>query len=58
MLTTLQVAQQLGVDPSTVRRWVADGRLVAMQPGRSYRVRQGDVDELLRLSRTSQPLTA
>lgn len=56
-LTTAQVAEQLQVDESTIRRWIVDGRLPATRPGRGYRVNPDDLDELLQLSTASQPLT-
>ena len=37
-LTTAQVAQRLGVDPSTVRRWCESGRLEAIKPGHDWLV--------------------
>lgn len=46
------------VDPATVRRWIADGRLPALRVGRTYRVEADQLDALMQHSRTSQPLTA
>lgn len=56
-LTTSQVAEQLQVDESTIRRWIVDGRLPATRPGRGYRVNPDDLAELLELSSASAPLT-
>jgi len=49
MLTTEEVAWALRVDPSTVRRWIAQGKLRASRlPGRGFlRVSQAEVDRLL-----------
>lgn len=57
LLTTVAAAARLGVDPSTVRRWIEDGRLPAVKPGRDYRIDPADLDELLRMSSVSRPLT-
>ena len=37
-LTTAQVAQRLGVDSSTVRRWILTGALEAVKPGHDWLV--------------------
>ena len=61
LLTTDAVARRLKVDPSTVRRWIDDGRLPAVKPGRHYRIDPADLDDFLAVSstsrRVSQPLT-
>ena len=45
MLSTTDVAKQLGVDPSTVRRWIYSGKLVASQlGGHSWMVQEGDLE--------------
>lgn len=51
LLTTAQVAARLAVDPSTVRRWIEDGRLPATKPGGQHRIDPADLDELLHVSR-------
>ena len=50
LMTTRQVAEAARVDTSTVRRWVAAGRLrpVVMTPGGYMRFDQQDVDALLK----------
>ncbi len=52
LLTINEVARRLRVDPTTVRRWIRDGTLEAIElPGsekrKKYRVRQQTVDEIL-----------
>lgn len=47
MLTAEEVAAELGVDPSSVRRWIAAGELPATRlPGLRprYRVKRADVE--------------
>lgn len=47
-VTTAAVAKRFAVDPATVRRWAADGRLPAVvTPGGHYRFRMEDVEALL-----------
>jgi excisionase family DNA binding protein len=39
LLRPRDLAEQIDVDPSTVRRWLADGRLPAVRtPGGRYRI--------------------
>jgi excisionase family DNA binding protein len=48
-LTLPEVSAELRVHPSTVRLWVANGRLAAVRAGgRKWRVRRSEVDRLLR----------
>lgn len=48
VITTSQVARHYGVDNSTVRRWVADGKLTPAlrTPGGHYRFLSSDLDGL------------
>jgi excisionase family DNA binding protein len=48
-MTSQEVAQQLRVHPATLRRWVAQGKLQAVDlPGsRSRRYRRDDIEALL-----------
>ncbi len=41
------IAEELGVDVQTVRRWIHSGRLRAFKPGKEYRVRESDLEEFL-----------
>ncbi len=48
MLTVEEVARQLQVNPTTVRRWIRDKLLVATQVGpRLQRIKQSDLDAFL-----------
>lgn len=47
-LTVSQVAEELNVSVESVRDWIAQGRLVAIRPGRrAWRVRRSDLDRML-----------
>lgn len=49
LLTTREVADVLSVDPETVRRWIRDGKLKAVElPSGTLRIRQSAVDRILR----------
>lgn len=50
-LTVPEVAARLRVTAMTIYRWIEDGRLPAMQIGKHYRIRTGDLDEMLDSSR-------
>jgi excisionase family DNA binding protein len=50
LLTVSQVAAHLAVDPSTVRRWIEDGRLPAVKPGGQWRIHPDELHQLLRVS--------
>jgi excisionase family DNA binding protein len=41
------IADELGVDVQTVRRWIKAGDLPAFKPGKEYRVREADLQEFL-----------
>ena len=43
-LTTREVADRLGIEPVTVRRWVQKGWLRPVQRGRPLRFRELDVE--------------
>lgn len=42
------IADELGVDVQTVRRWIHSGRLRAFKPGKEYRIQESDLEEFLR----------
>jgi excisionase family DNA binding protein len=41
------IADELGVDVQTVRRWIHSGKLKAFKPGKEYRIREADLEEFL-----------
>ena len=45
-LSCEEVAEMYGVHIQTVWRWIREGRLGAIRLGRSYYVRQSDIDEM------------
>ena len=48
LLTTAELARQFRVHPSTIRRWVEDGRIAEVPtPGRDKRYRKSDVEAIL-----------
>src|SRR5687767_5059243 len=68
LLTVQETAEMLRVNPITVRRFIADGRLPAVKVGNGVRVQKAAVDQLLtpvapkhpgvqKRVRTGRPLT-
>lgn len=47
LLTLPEIAQTLGMNPSTVRLWVREGRLPAEKMGRKWMVRRVDLEQML-----------
>ena len=47
LLTLAEIAELLGMNPSSVRLWVYQGWLPATKMGRSWVVRRPDLEELL-----------
>jgi excisionase family DNA binding protein len=47
LLTLAEIAQQLGMNPSSVRLWVYQEWLPATKMGRSWVVRREDLEQLL-----------
>ena len=47
LLTLPEIAQTLGMNPSTVRLWVREGRLPAEKVGRRWMVRRTDLEQML-----------
>ena len=48
LLTVQEVARMLKVNPITVRRYIADGRLPAVKVGKSIRVRREAIAEFVK----------
>jgi excisionase family DNA binding protein len=53
-LTVEQIAQELGVHPETIREYIREGLLKAVQLKRSYRIRRSDYEDFLRRRETGQ----
>lgn len=53
LLTTKEVAERLSVSKTTVKRWIADGKLKAYKFGRDYKVEARSVEALISSSRTN-----
>jgi excisionase family DNA binding protein len=47
LLTLPEIAHTLGMNPSTVRLWVREGRLSAEKVGRKWMVRRADLEQML-----------
>jgi len=48
-VSTHVAARRLGCSPSTIRRWIDEGILPAVQAGRGkqYHIRESDLDDLI-----------
>lgn len=58
-LTLAEVADELRVNPSTVRSWVSQGRLSASRAGRrKWLVRRSELERMLGSERTAEPQPA
>jgi len=58
-LTLAEVADELRVNPSTVRLWVSQGRLPASRVGRrKWLVRRSELDRMLASKRSAEPWPA
>jgi len=53
IMTPEQVAEYLQLDPTTVYRYIRQGKLVASKLGRNYRIPKANVDEFLQANSTS-----
>ena len=49
LLKVPEAAEILGLSPSTIRKMFWEGRLARVKVGRSTRIRQGDLEALVRL---------
>ena len=49
LLKVTEAAEILGLSPSTVRKMFWEGRLTRVKVGRSTRIRQGDLEAIIRL---------
>src|SRR3712207_7921571 len=48
LLTVEDVAERLGVQPTTVYRWCREGQLTCLKPGKSWRIRRSSLEAFLR----------
>lgn len=48
LLTAAEAAERLAVSPVTVRRWLHRGHIPSVKLGRTLRVREEDVEALVR----------
>ena len=47
MLTVENVAKELSVHPETVRQWIRDGELIALDITKEYRILRSDLDAFI-----------
>jgi len=47
-VTVEQVSRELGVNPETVRTWIRNGELVALDLGGGYRINRSDLNDFLK----------
>jgi excisionase family DNA binding protein len=47
MLTVEEVAGELRVHPETVRQWIRDGELIAIDISKEYRILRSDLDAFI-----------
>lgn len=52
MLSVEEVADELSVNPETVRVWIRSGELVAYSIGKGYRISRVDLDNFINRRRT------
>ena len=52
LLKTADVAERLAVSPATIRKWIFAGRLPTVHVGRAVRVREEDIEALVRMGYT------
>jgi excisionase family DNA binding protein len=52
MLSVEEIADELSVNPETVRVWIRSGELVAYSIGKGYRISRVDLDDFIRRRRT------
>ena len=47
LLTPEEVAERLNVVPSTIKRWLRQGRIPGVKPGKSWLIPEGDLEDFL-----------
>lgn len=48
MLTSKEVAEKLSVHPSTVRRWIREGKIESIRFGRDYKIPEEALEKFIR----------
>ena len=54
MLTVQQVADQIQVNPETVRHWIRTGELDALDIGGAYRISRVDLNDFIQRRKTGR----
>ena len=52
MFSVEEIADELRVNPETVRVWIRSGELVAYSIGKGYRISRADLDDFIKRRRT------
>jgi excisionase family DNA binding protein len=52
MFSVEEIADELRVNPETVRVWIRSGELVAYSLGKGYRISRADLDDFIKRRRT------
>ena len=52
MLSVEEIANELGVNPETVRVWIRSGELVAYSIGKGYQISRTDLEDFIKRRRT------
>jgi excisionase family DNA binding protein len=50
-----EIADELALNPQTIRNWIKSGHLRATRAGRAYRVKRSDLDETLGMQAAKTP---
>jgi len=53
LLKPIEVAERLALSPATIRKWILNRRLPTVRLGRAVRVKEDDLDALVRMGYTS-----
>lgn len=54
MLTVQQVADRIQVNPETVRNWIRNGELDALDIGGEYRIAPSDLEDFIQRRKTGR----
>lgn len=54
ILTVDEIARDLKVHPNSVRKWIKNGELIAINIGNEYRIRRSDYEDFLRRRQTAR----